>query len=156
MTVRGSDPDPRDLASDVLDGKILAAGQDFVVISRESPGTVLDTGPTVIPILPLKDTVVFPETMMPLAVGQPRSVQLIEDILRGDKQMVLVASKDPEIDTPGPDDVYRVGVLASIQKMLKAPDGTLRIIVQGIRRIQIDRFVSEQPYQRQRFATSLT
>jgi ATP-dependent Lon protease len=146
MTARGSDPDPRDLASDVLDGEILAAGQDFVIISREPPGTVLGAGPTVIPILPLKDTVIFPETMMPLAVGQPRSVQLIEDILRGDKQVGLVASKDPEIETPGSDDVYRVGVLASIQKMLKAPDGTLRIIAQGIRRIQIDRFVSEQPY----------
>ena len=91
---------------------------------------------------------VFPETMMPLAVGQPRSVRLIDDVLRGDKQVGLVASKDPEIETPGPEDVHTVGVLASIQKMIKAPDGTLRIIAQGIRRIEIERFTSEEPYLR--------
>ncbi len=106
----------------------------------------LAAGPTVVPILPLKDTVVFPDTMVPLAVGQPRSVRLIDDVLRGDKLVGLVTSRDPEIEAPGPDDVSAVGVLASIQKMLKAPDGTLRIITQGIRRIKIDRFVSEEPY----------
>ncbi len=73
-------------------------------------------------------------------------MSLIDDILRGDKQVGLVASKNPEIETPGPDDVHTVGVLASIQKMIKAPDGTLRIIAQGIRRIAIDRFTSEEPY----------
>ncbi|MBN1319790.1 MAG: endopeptidase La [Thermoleophilia bacterium] len=99
-----------------------------------------------LPILPLKDTVVFPETMVPLAVGQPRSVQLIDDILRGDKQLGLVASKDPELETPGAADVHTIGVLASVQRMIKAPDGTLRIIAQGIRRIEIERFTAEEPY----------
>ncbi|MCE5254634.1 MAG: endopeptidase La [Actinomycetia bacterium] len=117
-----------------------------MIVSREPADTVLAGGSTLVPILPLKDTVVFPETMMPLAVGQPRSVQLIDDILRGDKQVGLVASKNPEIEVPGPNDVYRVGVLAGIQKMIKAPDGTLRIIAQGIRRIQIERFTAEEPY----------
>ena len=101
---------------------------------------------TNLPILPLKDTVVFPDTMMPLAVGQPRSVSLIDDILGGDKQVGLVASKNPDVETPNPDDVHTVGVLASIQKMIKAPDGTLRIIAQGIRRIEIECFTSEEPY----------
>ena len=123
-----------------------AQGQDFVIVSREPADDVLAAGPIHLPILPLKDTVVFPETMMPLAVGQPRSVQLIDDILRGDKQVGLVASKDPEIEAPGPGDVYTVGVLANIQKMIKAPDGTLRIIAQGIRRIEIERFDAEEPY----------
>ena len=83
---------------------------------------------------------VFPETMMPLAVGQPRSVHLIDDILRGDKQVGLVAVQERRTSScPGPDDVYTVGVLATIQKMIKAPDGTLRIIAQGIRRIEIER-----------------
>ncbi len=121
-------------------GVIEVASPDGDIESR------LAAGPTVVPILPLKDTVVFPDTMVPLAVGQPRSVRLIDDVLRGDKLVGLVTSLDPEIEAPGPDDVRTVGVLASIQKMLKAPDGTLRIITQGIRRIKVDRFVSEEPY----------
>ncbi len=129
-----------------LDGPLEAAGQDFVIVSQEPTDNGLAPSPTSLPILPLKDTVVFPDTMMPLAVGQPRSVRLIDDILRGDKQVGLLASRDPESETPGPEDVHTVGVLASIQKMIKAPDGTLRIIAQGIRRIEIDGFTSEEPY----------
>jgi ATP-dependent Lon protease len=125
---------------------VSAAGQDFVILSREPKESSPVVGTTHIPILPLKDAVVFPETMMPLAVGQPRSVQLIDDVLRGDKQVGLVAAKSSDIDAPGPDDVYRVGVLASVQKMIKAPDGTLRIIAQGLRRIEIERFTAETPY----------
>jgi ATP-dependent Lon protease len=124
----------------------MSEGRDFVVISQEPAEESQTAVPTRLPILPLKDTVVFPETMMPLAVGQPRSVRLIEDALQKDKLVGLVASKDSEIETPGPDDVFRIGVLASIQKMLKAPDGTLRVIAQGIRRIEIERFTAEEPY----------
>ena len=122
------------------------AGQDFVIVSQEpaEQDPMLDSAR--LPILPLKDTVVFPETMVPLAVGQPRSVRLIDDILRSDKQVGLVASKDPEMETPGSADVHMIGVLASIQRMIKAPDGTLRIIAQGIRRIEIERFTDEEPY----------
>ncbi len=127
-------------------GVLSAAGQDFVIFSREPKDEAQEPVPTHLPILPLKDTVVFPETMMPLAVGQPRSVRLIEDVLQTDKLVGLFASKNPELETPGPSDVHRVGVLASIQKMLKAPDGTLRIIAQGIRRIEIEGFESEDPY----------
>ena len=119
------------------------------VIDIASGGDVerrLAAGPTVVPILPLKDTVVFPDTVVPLAVGQPRSIRLIDDVLRGDRLVGLVLTLDSETEAPGPDDVRHIGVLASIQKMLKTPDGTLRIIAQGLRRIKVDRFVSEQPY----------
>ena len=102
--------------------------------------------PALLPILPLKDTVVFPETMMPLAVGQPRSVLLIDDVLAKDKLVGLVAVKGEDVELPGPDDVYRVGTLAVVQKMIKAPDGTLRIIVQGLRRVGLDHFMSEEPF----------
>ena len=120
---------------DVID---IASGSD---VERR-----LAAGPTVVPILPLKDTVVFPDTVVPLAVGQPRSIRLLDDVLRGDRLVGLVLSLDSEKEAPGPDDVRHIGVLASIQKMLKTPDGTLRIIAQGLRRIKVDRFVSEQPY----------
>ena len=147
MTAQETGRDPLRLGpGGTAAGVLSAAGQDFVIFSREPKEEGEAPGPTRLPILPLKDTVVFPETMMPLAVGQPRSVRLIEDVLQTDKLVGLFASKDPEIETPGPGDVLRVGVLASIQKMLKAPDGTLRIIAQGIRRIEIERFESEDPY----------
>jgi ATP-dependent Lon protease len=147
MTARENDFDPRRLDSSPTGSDTLAGpGQDFVIFSREPAEDGPAAGPTHLPILPLKDTVIFPETMMPLAVGQPRSVHLIDDVLRRDKLVGLFTAKDPEIEVPGPGDVYTVGVLASIQKMLKAPDGTLRIIAQGIRRIEIERFASEEPY----------
>jgi len=127
------------------------AETDFTIMFQDPTAdaptdTLFSAGPVNLPILPLKDTVVFPDTMMPLAVGQARSVRLIDDILRGDKQVGLVTSKTAEIETPGPSDVHTVGVLASIQKMIKAPDGTLRIIAQGIRRIAVEEFTAEEPY----------
>ncbi len=122
------------------------SGQDFIIVTDEPLTDSEKPLPAALPILPLKDTVIFPDTLLPLAVGQARSVQLIDDILRGDRQVGLVAAKSPDIETPMPGDIYDVGVLASIQKMIKAPDGTLRLIAQGIRRITIDRFTAEEPY----------
>ncbi len=120
----------------------------FVILSREADSQETIPESLNLPVMPLKDTVIFPDTLLPLAVGQPRSVQLIDDILRGDKQVVLAAAKSPDIETPMPDDVHQVGVLASIQKMIKAPDGTLRIIAQGIRRVTIVKYTAEEPYLR--------
>ena len=109
---------------------------------RSGEGDLPDT----LPVLPLKETVVFPDTMMPLAVGQPRSVRLIEDVLSRDRLMVAVAVKTEGVDIPAPDDCYTVGTLVSIQKMIKAPDGSLRIVVQGIRRVGIGNYVAEEPF----------
>jgi ATP-dependent Lon protease len=99
-----------------------------------------------LPVLPLRDSVTFPETLMPLAVGQERSVRLINDVLSGNRMLALVASKDPEAETPGPDLLYRVGVVGTVARMLKVPDGTLRILVQAGQRIAVEEFVSEDPY----------
>ena len=97
-----------------------------------------------LPVLPLKETVPFPGTVTPLAVGQERSVQLINDVLGRDRMLVMVASKDAELDLPGPDDVYRVGVVGIVARMMKMPDGTLRCLVQGGQRVVIDEFTSER------------
>jgi ATP-dependent Lon protease len=104
------------------------------------------TLPDALPVLPLKETVAFPHTMTPLAVGQERSVRLVNDALGRDRMLVMVASRDSEVEEPGADDVYRIGVAGVIARMLKMPDGTLRILVQGGQRVRIDEFVSEQPY----------
>jgi ATP-dependent Lon protease len=102
--------------------------------------------PDALPVLPLRETVTFPDTLTPLAVGQERSIKLVNDVLSGNRMLAMVGSKDPENDTPGPDQLYRVGVAGTVARMMKVPDGTLRILVQGGERIRIVDFVSEEPY----------
>jgi ATP-dependent Lon protease len=102
--------------------------------------------PATLPVLPLREAVPLPDTLLPLAVGQERSIQLVNDVLAGDRTLVMVASKNPEIESPGPDDLHDVGVVGSIARMLKVPDGTLRILVQGGQRVRIKGWVRETPY----------
>lgn len=102
--------------------------------------------PTVIPILPLRGVVVYPQTAVPLTIGQPRSIRLIDDVVSGDKLVGLVASQKPEIDLPGPSDLFSVGTLSIVHRLLRAPDGTLRILVQGMERFRLVEFVQEEPY----------
>ncbi|HEY7537141.1 MAG TPA: endopeptidase La [Gaiellaceae bacterium] len=102
--------------------------------------------PAVLPVLPLKETVVFPQSMTPLAIGQERSVRLIDDVVAGDRMLALVTARDSSIEAPGWDDIYEIGTLATVHKMLKVPDGTLRILVGGLQRIRIARRISDDPY----------
>jgi ATP-dependent Lon protease len=102
--------------------------------------------PEELPILPLRGMVVYPLMVLPLSVGQPRSVRLVDDVVVGDRLVGLVASKDPEIDEPASDQVYQVGTVAIIHRLFKAPDGTMRVIVQGVERIRIDEWTVEEPY----------
>jgi ATP-dependent Lon protease len=102
--------------------------------------------PATLPILALKDTVVFPQSMMPLAIGQERSIRLIDDVVAGDRFLALVTARDASVDTPGFDDIYEVGTVAVVHKMIKIPDGTLRILVGGLHRIRLTERVSSDPY----------
>ncbi|MBA2545246.1 MAG: endopeptidase La [Solirubrobacterales bacterium] len=102
--------------------------------------------PDALPILPLRETVTFPDTLTPLAVGQERSIKLVDDVLSGNRMLAMVASKDPENDAPGPDDLYGVGVAGTVARMMKVPDGTLRILVQGGERVKLTGYVTETPY----------
>ena len=102
--------------------------------------------PEALPVLPLRETVTYPDQLTPLAVGQERSIRLIDDVLSGNRMLAMVASRDPEKDTPAPSDLYPVGVAGTIARMLKIPDGTLRILVQGGERIEVGPYVSEKPY----------
>ena len=99
-----------------------------------------------LPVLPLRDSVTYPDTLTPLAIGQERSVQLVNDVLVGNRMLVMVASRDPELETPGPDQLYDIGVAGMVARMLKVPDGSLRILVQGGQRIHIEEWIKEEPY----------
>ncbi len=102
--------------------------------------------PGALPVLPLRDMVAYPDTLTPLAVGQERSVRLVNDILSGERQLVLVASRDAELEEPGPDDLHTVGVTGFVARMLKVPDGTVRILVQAGERVRVGDYVTEEPY----------
>ena len=102
--------------------------------------------PGVLPVLPLRDAVVFPDTMIPLTIGQERSIRLIDDVLAGDRLLALVTSKDASVETPGPDLLCKIGTVGLAHKMIKLPDGTMRILVQGLQRVRIERFTQEEPY----------
>ena len=104
--------------------------------------------PAEVPALPLRDTVLFPNSFMPLAVARESSVRLIDDAIAGGKVIGVFTQKDPTSEEPGQDDLYPIGTLTHIHKMFKLPDGSLRLIVQGLARIQLQKVVSTKPYLR--------
>jgi ATP-dependent Lon protease len=102
--------------------------------------------PDELPILPLRGVVVYPLTAVPLTVGQARSVQLIDEAVLQKKVIGLVASKDPSIEEPSPDDCYTIGTAVAVQRLLRLPDGTIRLLVLGLERIRIKEYTGTQPY----------
>ncbi len=105
-----------------------------------------------LPILPLRGVVVFPASITPLLISREASLALVEQALVGDRVIGLVAQRSPEVEEPAPDELYRRGSAARILKMLKYPDGSIRILVQGLCRIEIQEFVETQPYMLARVA----
>ena len=101
---------------------------------------------TELPLLPLKETVVFPDSMTPLAIGQERSIRLIDDVVGADRELALVTVRSSEAEEPDWDDLYEIGTAATVHKLIRVPDGTLRVLVQGIRRIRIVERKAAEPY----------
>ncbi|MBN1550314.1 endopeptidase La, partial [bacterium] len=102
--------------------------------------------PSEIPILPLRGTVVYPTMVIPLLVAREKSIQMINDVLDGDRIIGLVAQKNPEQEDPETNDIYRIGVAAQIIKMIKMPDDSIRIMIEGINRIRVKQFTQQSPY----------
>ena len=93
-----------------------------------------------IPVLPLRDVVVYPHMVIPLFVGREKSIEALERAMSSDKRVLLVAQKDAAQDDPGPQDMYEVGTISSILQLLKLPDGTVKVLVEGGERARIERF----------------
>lgn len=102
--------------------------------------------PSELAILPLRGTVVYPLTAVPLSVGQPRSIKLVDDAVAGGRIIGLVASRDASLEEPNPDDIYTIGTAAAVHRLFRAPDGTIRLLVQGLERIKISDWSSTTPY----------
>jgi ATP-dependent Lon protease len=106
--------------------------------------------PAELPILPLRGLVVYPQTAMPLNIGQRRSVRLVDDAVSGDRLIGLVASRNPELEMPEPNDIYTIGTMAAILRLFRTPDGTIRLLVQGLARIRIEEYTQQEPFLRAR------
>jgi len=102
--------------------------------------------PELLPILGLSDIVVFPGMVVPLVVASARGIRLIDNVVAGDRFVALVLQKEPTVEDPGPDQLWRVGCLSRVARMLKFPDNTVRVLVEGLRRIRILSFESQEPY----------
>jgi ATP-dependent Lon protease len=102
--------------------------------------------PSTLPILPLRGLVVYPQTAMPLTIGQSRSIKLVDDALAGNRWIGLVASRNAEKENPEQADLYPYGTAAIIHRLFRAPDGTIRLLVQGVGRFKISKFIQEKPY----------
>ncbi len=94
----------------------------------------------IVPVLPLRDVVVYPHMVIPLFVGREKSIQALDSAMRDNKQILLVAQKDAETDDPAFEDLYRVGTLANILQLLKLPDGTVKVLVEGNQRSRVDKY----------------
>jgi len=126
----------------------------LAVRDKQRPDTGYPHIPSEAPVLPLRGVVVYPLTVIPLSVGQPRSIRLIDDAVLDKRLICLVTSKNEENPEPGPDEIYRVGTMALVHRLLRAPDGTIRLIVQGQERVRIDDFTALTPYLKARITLS--
>ena len=97
-----------------------------------------------VPVLPLRDVVVYPHTVCPIFVGREKSIQALDVAMRGDKRIVLISQKQADIDDPKAEDLYRVGTIATVLQLLKLPDGTVKVLLEGVERARIDRLHIEE------------
>src|SRR5438876_8533972 len=110
--------------------------------------------PAELPVLPLRDTVLFPNSFMPLAVARESSVRLIDDAIANGKLIAVFTQRDASVDEPNQEDLYGVGTATHIHKMFKLPDGSLRLIVQGLQRLTLESVIATQPCVRARVSSA--
>ncbi len=115
----------------------------MLVLANQEEGPPL---PERVPLLPLRSDVVFPQTVVPLVVNRPSGIRLIDEVLVGDKMLGLVSQRHPDVDEPTADDLYPTVCVGSVLKMLKFPDGSTRIVCQGLFRARLVEVVRSEPY----------
>jgi ATP-dependent Lon protease len=133
--------DAEDGEEDNLNALLGSLGQSADTTDQDIPDL-----PSELPILPLRGIVVFPQTIVPLTIGQPRSVRLVDDATSGQRLIGLLTSKDPDNEAPSPDDLYQIGTVAMIHRLFRMTDGTIRILVQGLSRFRALEFTATEPY----------
>jgi len=132
-----------DLGLEEKDGPNSLEDPEKVSDINKSDGSEI---PETLPILPLRGLVVYPQTAVPLTIGQPRSIKLVDEASTAHRWIGLVTSRKADIERPDPSDLYQYGTAAKIHRMFRAPDGTIRLLVQGVSRFKIKKFLGEKPY----------
>ena len=122
--------------------------EDLVGIEQDSNEDSLISDD--LPVLPLRGIVVYPMMWLPLTIGQERSIQLVEDALPQSRIIALVTSRDESLEEPSPAEIYEIGTAAQVHRVLKAPDGTIRLALQGLERIRLTEYIQQKPYLRAR------
>ncbi|MCC6485688.1 MAG: endopeptidase La [Armatimonadetes bacterium] len=102
--------------------------------------------PRSLPLLPIRDNVYFPHMLFPLFVGREKSVKALDEAMAHQRYILLIAQHDMTVEDPEPDDIYRVGVVAEVIQILKVPDGTVRVMLEGIERVQVTQFIQQEPF----------
>jgi ATP-dependent Lon protease len=123
-----------------------AVDADVASEADDDEGSDAEPEEELLPLLPLRGTVVLPMTLVPLAAAQERSLRLIDDVMGGDRTVAMVMQKDAELEGAGPDDILEIGTITTIHQMMRIPDGSVRLAVQGVERMQIIEVVQEEPY----------
>ena len=134
--------------NNILFRDIIDNDPDFIPIVADGDDEVLHSleVPEILPVLPLRNTVLFPGVVIPITVGREKSLKLVRDVYKGNKLLGTVAQVDFKLDDPGVNDLYRTGTMAEILKLLEMPDGSTTVIIQGRRRFRIGEFISDDPY----------
>ena len=139
-----------DAWDDGEEDQVLYESEEYAERYNFQPDKAEDIPADDLPVLPLRGVVVYPMMWLPLPVGQRRSIKLVEDNLPENRIIALMTSKDEEVEKPGPDDIHRIGTAAQVHRVLRTPDGTIRLLVQGMERIRVTEYIQEQPYLRAR------
>src|SRR4026209_425769 len=113
----------------------------------------IQTIPEELPILPVRDAVIFPHAVIPLTVGRESSVKLINDVQQLNGMLVVLTQRDKHVDTPGPGDLYDIGTVSMVHRAMKTPEGNLFVIIMGVSRVRVSEFVQSEPYLRARIET---
>ena len=135
----------QEFAQMVIDFELEEADRQDAISEKDGnaddPPTKDSDIPKILPILPLRGLVVFPQTAVPLTIGQPRSIKLVDEVATSHRWIGLVTSRKPDIEMPNSSDLYQYGTAAIIHRLFRAPDGTIRLLVQGVSRFKIKKFV---------------
>src|SRR5262250_2178428 len=110
----------------------------------------IQTIPEELPVLPVRDAVIFPNAVIPLNVGRESSVKLINDVQQGDGMLVVLTQRDKRIDSPAPADLYEIGTVSMVHRVMKTPEGNLFVIIMGVSRTHVEEFIQFDPYIRAR------
>src|SRR5689334_1339282 len=115
--------------------------------TQQKPRALPQPGETrAYPVLPLRDIVVFPHMIVPLFVGREKSIRALEEVMRNDTYILLATQKNASDDDPAPGSIYEVGTLASVLQLLKLPDGTVKVLVEGAERTKIEKYTARTDY----------